>query len=159
MKHTREFEEIVCQMEPLLEELRTGPTYHGQTLRDLPAKGIYVFYENENPVYVGRVGQNSKQTIRDRIRQHTIPSSRHNQATFAFKLLQEHLGVPIGHEADRTREELAEENEEAFRRQKQRVRDMTVRAVEVTDSKVQTLFEYYAIIVLKTTRYNSFDTS
>lgn len=146
-------------MEPLLEKLQEGPTYHGPTLRDLPAKGVYVFYENGKPMYVGRVGQNSKQKIRDRIRQHTIPSSRHNQATFAFKLLQEHLGVPIGHEAERTREELAKGNEGAFRRQKQRVRDMTVRAVEVTDSEVQALFEYYAIIALNSTRYNSFDTS
>ena len=110
-------------------------------------------------MYVGRVGNRSKQTIRHRIRQHTIPSSMHNQATFAFKLLQEHLGGPTGHEADITRQELAEENEVEFRAQKQRVERMEIRAVEVADSKVQALFEYYAILTLDTTRYNSFDTS
>ena len=153
------FLKLVRRMQPLLEELLTGPTYQEETLRDLPMKGVYVFYENGEPVYVGRVGQNSKQTMRDRIGQHTRQSSGHNTATFAFKLLQEHLEVPIGHVKGRTREELAKKNDEAFKSQKKRVRNMTVRAVDVTDSKEQALFELYAIIALNTTRYNSFDTS
>ena len=62
------FEEVVCQLRPLLEKLQGGPAYHGQTLRKLPAKGVYVFYEKGKPMYVGRVGSNSKQTVRQRIR-------------------------------------------------------------------------------------------
>ena len=46
------FEEIVSQMEPLLKELRNSPTHHVRTLRDLPKKGVYVFYENGEPMYV-----------------------------------------------------------------------------------------------------------
>ena len=49
------FEEIVAQLESLLEELQSGPTYHGGTLRHLPPKGVYVFYEDSKPMYVGRV--------------------------------------------------------------------------------------------------------
>ena len=102
------FEGIVAQLGPLLEELQSGPTHQGRTLRKLPQKGVYVFYEDVKPMYVGRVGSNSKQTVRQRIRQHTIPSSVHNQATFAFRLLQEDLGLPVGHESDITRPELAD---------------------------------------------------
>ena len=152
------FDEIVAQLGPLLEELQSGPAYQGLTLRKLPKKGVYVFYEDGKPLYVGRVGSNSKQTIRQRIRQHTIPSSGHNQATFAFRLLQEDLGLPVGHESEITRPELADKYEAKFREQKQRVSNMEVRAVEVTDSVVQAVFEIYAALTLGTTRYNRFDT-
>ena len=152
------FMEIVAQLEPLLEELQSGPVYHGPTLRKLPKKGVYVFYEDGKPMYVGRVGSNSKQTVRQRIRQHTIPSSGHNQATFAFRLLQEDLGLSVGHESDMTRPELAEKYEAKFSEQKQRVRNMGVRVVEVTDSVVQAIFEIYAALAMGTTRYNRFDT-
>ena len=152
------FGEIVAQLEPLLEELQSGPAYYGQTLRKLPKKGVYVFYEDGKPMYVGRVGSNSRQTVRQRIRQHTIPSSGHNQATFAFRLLQEDLRLPVGHESDMTRPELAKTYEAKFSEQKQRVRNMEVRVVEITDSVVQAVFEIYAALTLGTTRYNRFDT-
>lgn len=152
------FEKIVVQLEPLLDELQSGTAYHGRTLREMPEKGVYVFYEDGEPMYVGRVGSNSKQTVRQRIRQHTIPSSGHNQATFAFRLLQEDLGLPVGHESDMTRPEFAEKYEAEFSEQKQRVRNMEVRVVEITDSVVQAVFEIYAALTLGTTRYNRFDT-
>ena len=152
------FEEIVVQLEPLLEKLQSGPAYHGRTLREMPEKGVYVFYEDGEPVYVGRVGSNSKQTVRQRVRQHTIPSSGHNQATFAFRLLQDDLGLPVGHESDMTRPEFAEKYEAEFSEQKQRVRNMEVRVVEITSSVVQAVFEIYAALTLGTTRYNRFDT-
>ena len=152
------FGEIVSRLAPLLEELKNGPGYHGPTLRRLPRKGVYVFYEQGKPMYVGRVGDNSKQTIRQRVRQHTIPSSGHNQATFAFRLLQEHLGITAGHGSDLTRPELAERYDAEFREQKQRVGDMEVRAVEVADPMTQAVFEIYVSFTLGTTRYNRFDT-
>ena len=149
------FEEITARMGPLLGKLQNSPVYRGETLRNLPTQGVYVFYENGRPMYVGRT---YKQSIRKRVRQHTIPSSGHNQAAFAFQLLQEMLGVPTGHGAPFTRRELAENNASKFREQKQRVRDMEVRAVEITDSVTQAVFEIYAALALKTP-YNSFDTS
>ena len=152
------FEGIVAQLGPLLEDLQSGPAYHGPTLRNLPKKGVYVFYEDGKPMYVGRVGSNSKQTIRQRVRQHTIPSSGHNQATFAFRLLQEELDLPVGHESDMTRPELAKRYEAEFSEQKRRVRKMEVRVVEVTDSVLQAVFEIYAAVTLGTTRFNRFDT-
>ena len=55
------FEEVVGRLGPLLEELESGPAYRGRTLRNLPKKGVYVFYEDGKPMYVGRVGSNSRQ--------------------------------------------------------------------------------------------------
>ena len=154
----KRFAEIVARLEPLLQELQNGPAYSGRTLRNLPKKGVYAFYEGCKPMYVGRVGSNSKQTIRQRIRQHTVPSSGPNQATFAFRLLQEDLGLPVGHESDMTRPELANKYEAKFNGQKQKVKNMEVRVVEVTDSVTQAVFEIYAALALRTTRYNRFDT-
>lgn len=152
------FEDIVVRMEPLLEELQNSSPYIAPTYRGLPEKGIYVFYENRVPMYVGRVGSTSKQTMRNRIRQHTIPSAEHNQAVFAFRLLQERLDVTTGHGAELTRAELAEKYEVEFKEMKERVRNMEVRAVEIQDSVTQTVFEIYASLSLETTRYNNFDT-
>ena len=151
------FEDIIACMEPLFEQLQSSqpcraPTYHG-----LPEKGIYVFYDQGNPVYVGRVGSTSKQEMRSRIQQHTRPSSGHNTATFAFILLQEKLGKPTGHGAEFSREGLAKEYPLEFKEMKELVRNMEVRAVEIKDSETQTVFEVYASMALKT-RYNKFDT-
>ena len=56
------FEDIVVRMEPLLEQLQNSSPYIAPIYRGLPEKGIYVFYENRLPMYVGRVGSTSKQT-------------------------------------------------------------------------------------------------
>ena len=152
------FEDIVACMKPLLEQLRSSQPYHSPIYQGLPEKGIYVFYEQGTPMYVGRVGSTSKQKMRDRIRQHTIPSARHNQAVFAFRLLQEKLGITTGHGAELSREKLAEKYEREFKEMKERVRKMEVRVVEIKNSVTQTVFEIYASLALDTTRYNNFDT-
>ena len=153
-----EFENIVARMEPLLEELLNSRPYHAPTYKGLPAKGVYVFYEEGTPMYVGRVGNTSKQTMRGRIRQHTIPSAKHNQAVFAFKLLQETLGVSTGHGAELSRAALAEQHEREFKDMKQRVHNMEVWAVAISNSVTQAVFEIYASLALNTTKYNNFDT-
>ena len=57
-----------------------------------------------------------------------------------------------------SREELAEKYKREFKEMKERVRNMEVRAVEIKDSVIQTVFEVYATLALKTARYNKFDT-
>ena len=150
------FDQVIAQMRPLLERLTNSFPYRGEALSHLPVKGVYVFYEQGKPMYVGRV---FRQSIRSRIGQHTRPSSGHNQAVFAFKLLQEQLNFEAGHGAPWTRAEAADFFAEQYREQKQRVRDMDVRAVEIEDALTQVLFEIYAVLALGTTRYNSFETS
>ena len=151
------FDEIVASMAPLLEQLQSCEPYRAPNYKGIPQKGIYAFYEQGVPVYIGRVGGTSKQNMRNRIRQHTIPSAGHNQAVFAFRLLQEKLGVATGHGAELSRDELAKRNDTEFKEMKERVRNMDVRAVEIRDSATQTVFEVYASLALDTP-YNSFDT-
>ncbi|MDE2861301.1 MAG: GIY-YIG nuclease family protein [Chloroflexota bacterium] len=153
------FNDIVACMEPLFEQLESSQLYRaGTNYRGIPEKGIYVFYEDREPIYVGRVGGTSKQNMRGRIRQHARPSSGHNTATFAFRLLQDKLGVTTGHGAESNRAELANNHPAEFKEMKERVRNMVVRAVEIENPVIQTLFEVYASLALKTTRYNSFET-
>ncbi len=153
------FEHIVAQMEPLLKQLQNCTPYNAPTYKGLPEKGIYVFYEKGEPMYVGRVGSTSKQTMRHRIQQQTRPSALHNQAAFAFRLLQERLDVTTGHGAELRRPELAKKYEAEFKEMKERVRNMEVRAVEIQDSVTQAVFVIYASLSLNTVRYNIFDTS
>ncbi len=150
-----EFEAITARMGPLLKKLQNSPRYGEKTLRGLPQEGVYVFYEGCKPMYVGR---SSRQGIRKRVQQHTIPSSSHNQAVFAFKLLQETLAVPTGHGAPLKKPELAEKYESESKEQKRRVRNMEVRAVKITDSLDPGSIRDLRCLGLEDP-YNSFDES
>ena len=149
-----EFQAIIEKMEPLLENLKSCQPFTWDNLRDLPQKGVYVFYEDDKPVYTGR-----SNGMRRRIREHGAESSRHESATFAFKLLRETIGAPDGHVSKQTRKELQELHSEVYAKQRHRIRNMTVRAVAIEDQRVQTIFETYAILALDTTLYNTFYTT
>ena len=110
---------------------------------------MYVFYENGEPIYVGR-----SNTMRSRIREHGAESSDRHSATFAFKLLREVLNDPKGRAED-----IENAHKEEYRRQRERVRAMTFRAVSITDQLEQTLFEIYTVIEMGTApKYNDFET-
>ena len=124
----------------------------------IPEKGIYVFYESGEPLYVGRSNR-----MRERILEHGRPSSVHNSATFAFLLAMETATCKGIDCTGITRDHL--QNEDDFKplydQAKERVRNMQVRAVEVDDAIEQSVFEVYAALHLKTTRdhggYNDFE--
>jgi hypothetical protein len=124
--------------------------------RDAPKECVYLFSENAKNLYVGRTRH-----LRQRMRQHSIPSSRHNQAVFAFRLAREATGrVVARYTGDGTRALLAANDPSfgaAFVDAKTRIRAMQVRYVEETDSLRQALLEIYASIVLATP-YNDFNT-
>ena len=149
-----EFRAIIDQMEPLLSRLRCSYPQPWDDLRSLPQQGVYVFYENDEPIYTGR-----SRRMPQRIREHGGASSRHESATFAFKLFREAIGEPEGHASKYTRKELQDRFPEEYSSQRQRVRSMRIRAVEIYDPLVQTVFEIYAVIALGTTRYNKFHTT
>src|SRR6056297_345488 len=48
--------------------------------------GIYVFYENDKPIYVGR---SNRKRLRKRLQEHARKSSNRNSATFAVLLAKE----------------------------------------------------------------------
>ena len=82
------FQKIIDEMEPLLQALQASTSHSAEDdLRNLPQKGVYVFYENGRAIYVGQSNR-----IRDRIREYGAKSSRHKLATLACKLMLEEMG-------------------------------------------------------------------
>lgn len=149
------FNNIIAKMQPLLDQLLASPHLSRTELQDVPEKGVYLFYENGSAIYVGR-----SRRLKERLREHGQPSSRHNSATFAFKLATAaatQAGILL---QGRNRTEI--ENHSAFsdlyREAKNRVAAMKVQVVKIEDPIEQTIFEVYAALALHTT-YNDFDTT
>src|SRR3989338_556769 len=116
--------------------------------------GIYLFSENDKPLYVGRTNN-----LKRRIRNHTRPS--HNMATFAF-LLARHATerLSASYRPSGSRKDLLK-NDAAFRKAfddaRERIKRMDVRFVEEKEPVGQALLEIYAAYVSKA-KYNDFDT-
>ena len=150
-----EFAKIVAELPSLLEKLQASTPLTIETgLRQLPQKGVYAFYENDEPIYVGRSNR-----IRSRIREHGAESSGHESATFAYKLLLDELGEAGGHSSSRTRKQIQDCHKPRYQAQRARIRKMQVRAVGIEGQQVQALFEIYAILALGPLKYNSFHTT
>jgi uncharacterized protein (UPF0297 family) len=137
-----------------MDQLQHNSLLKRDDLNSVPVKGVYVFYENGQPTYVGR-----SNNVRRRIQQHGRPSSGHNIAPFAFNLAKDILTKNEQLTGNETREELEQLPEfiESFSLQKQRVANMEVRVVSISDQIEQTLFEVYAALSLDT-KYNDFAT-
>ena len=143
------FWEAIDKMKPLMDKLKGSEERKCYDYSEAPQNGVYVFYENGEPIYVGR-----SNTMRSRIRDHGADSSDRNSATFAFKLLREALNEPKGRAED-----IEGAHKEEYRHQRERVRAMTFKAVSITDQIEQTLFEIYAIIEMGTApKFNDFET-
>ena len=152
-----EFARYAEALHPSFERLVAMPPVTIATLpHDAPKECVYLFSENGRNLYVGRTRH-----MRQRMRQHSIPSARHNQAVFAFRLAREATGRLIAmYTGDGTRALLAASDPAfvaAFTDSKRRIRAMQVRYVEETDPLRQALLEIYASIVLATP-YNDFNT-
>ncbi len=122
----------------------------------LPASCIYLFSEGEKHLYAGRTRH-----FRQRLRQHSIPASQHNQAVFAFRIAREVTGrlQATYNAADGSRLALQADPifGAAFTEAKERIRRMDLRFVEESDPTRQALLEIYVSVVLKTP-YNDFNT-
>ena len=74
------FKEIVSKFPGWLDTLRKSASFSKDQLKEVPNKGIYVFYDvNDVPIYVGRSDQ-----MKSRLKEHSQQSSTHTSATFAF---------------------------------------------------------------------------
>ena len=146
------FEVIINQIPDLMQQLVESPLRKRDSLADIPKKGIYVFYENEKPIYVGRSNK-----LKERIQQHSRKSSFHNSATFAFILAKEKANEQ-GIDIKIKRKALESDSTfiNIFLEQKERVSGMKVRVIEINDPIIQTIFEVYVSMELNT-EYNVFD--
>ncbi len=145
------FKKYVDSLAPSLSRLVSMPPVSIKNLpRGMPEECVYLFSEKGGHLYVGRTNH-----LRQRLRNHSAPSARENQAPFAFKLAEE----LTGQRKTGTRRELLEDPEfaEAFNKSKQRIRRMQLRFVAEPDQIRQALLEVYASVVLQTP-YNDFET-
>lgn len=144
----RNFEEIIDSLQEHLEFLYTeiNKSDYKSIEKIENTDGIYVFYENEVPVYVGRT---NRKRMKKRIKEHYAPYSNKNSASFAFRIVN-------GLKNDRFKESNAEDE---FLKAKERVSKMQVKTIEIHDPIIQTIFEPYLAFKLNTIeKYNSFHT-
>lgn len=149
------FEAMVATLPDLLRQL-TGadgkPVAQHAAIPEAP--GVYFFSEAVNPVYVGQ-----SRNLRQRLRQHTSPSSRENQAALAWQIALK-AAREDGHPMSGTRKDLEADEAfaEHFREAKRRVAQMDARFIEMDDPVARTVFEVYAARALGTDEFNSWET-
>jgi len=146
------FDEMIDQLPLLLDQLIKSPSKNRNSLGALPQKGIYVFYENECPIYVGRSNR-----IKERLLEHIRPSSTHTSATFAFNLAKK---AAIEKEMDvnnipRVHLEKDSDFSSLFSEAKEKVSRMSIKVIEIDDPIIQTIFEVYVFVKFNT--FNEFD--
>lgn len=148
------FKELADQMPGLLKSLESQPFRTMENLVDIPKQGIYVLYENDKPLYVGRSNR-----LKARLREHYQESSTHTSATFAFNLAKEEMELSQGIPVRITRKELEQDPvfDTTFSKARKRVSKMKIRVVQVDNQVTQALFEIYAALALKAP-YNKFST-
>lgn len=121
---------------------------------EMPLSGIYLFSDSGENLYVGRTN-----TLRKRLQKHCRPSSKHNSATFAFRLAREITGMTKAtYTTKGSRQELESHPEfsSVFSEQKLRIKSMSVRFVSESDPVKQALLEMYVAVSLGTP-HNDFD--
>ena len=149
------FKRLVDTLEPRLAELLAmTPVTYGDLPRDLPKRAVYLFSEGDDHLYVGRTNN-----LRNRLRGHCAPSSRHFSAAFAFELARETTGVlNAAYKQEGSRAHLDEDPlfKPVFAAARIRISQMDLRFVEEPDPIRQALLEIYVATALGT-RYNDFD--
>ena len=151
---SKEWNDLVKHMPTLLKQLTSQPLRPWNDRGILPHKGVYVFYEDGKPMYVGRTKSMSR-----RLQQHGNPSSGHNSATFAFNIAKrEAIKKEMNVQMTRNQLQVDPAFSKLYLEAKAKVSKMPVRVIEINNPIVQTLFEVYAVMCLDTKEYNDFDT-
>lgn len=140
------FKEIIDTFPQKMKVLNNSSFITKSDLSSVPKKGIYVFYEEGKPVYVGR-----SERMRSRLREHSQQSSGHTSATFAFNIAKENARKS-GIDINKRRIELERDPEFSllYRNAKERVAKMKIKVIGMDDPIEQTLFEVYASLELGT---------
>lgn len=149
------FEHLATDLPRLLDDLLAAPAAKVGRHPQIPeAAGIYLFSELDHAIYVGQTRK-----LRQRLRNHTNPLGKNNQATFAFLIAKADAGK-AGVDVNMFREQL-EANEDFlshFEAAKLRVSEMDVRWINLADPIERSVFEIYAALALDTLVFNSFET-
>jgi len=133
--------------------LHSRPIHFPLGASAVPEKGVYLFSESSDYLYVGR-----SDSIRDRLNTHQRNSALVNQAAFASILAKQGCGLknmPYTQVAPGKHFSEKPKFRKAFSNAKQRIRKMDIRVVEEADPVTQALLEIYVAVTLPT-RYNDF---
>jgi len=148
------FRNLIEDLHKKYEELMSMPPLTVDTVpSDCPTGGIYLFTENGVHLYVGR----TKRRIKERLKNHI---STADDCPFAWHLAREETGnTEASYKTEGSRRHLlAQPNfKRAYEGAKNRIRQMKVRYVGVSDPLKQTLLEIYVAVVSKA-KFNDFDT-
>ena len=150
-----EFAHFVEALEPKFQSLMAmKPVKYAGLPAQMPKRGVYLFSEGGNHLYVGRTNR-----IRKRLAGHCRPSSTHFSATFAFRVARKETGLlKATYKTEGSRAELVKDRVfgPAFEAAKVRLANMDLRFVDEDDPVRQALLEIYVAVVLKTP-FNDFD--
>jgi hypothetical protein len=151
----QKFRELLGSLEPKYQALVSmQPVRFGSLPRVMPERGIYLFSEGAQHLYVGRTNG-----IRKRLQNHCRLSGTHFTATFAFRIARHTTGqTKASYAPTGSRSQLCEDAVfgPAFEAAKKRVNAMDIRFVEETVSVRQALLEIYVASALQTP-FNDFD--
>jgi hypothetical protein len=146
----------IDRLDAKVDQLLGAPVYkYGALPRGIPKSGIYVFSAGGQNLYVGRSNR-----IRGRLSSRCRDSSRHNAASFAFRIARERTGLlEATYSRKGSRAELSQDPQfsTAFREAKAFLRSLDIRFVEESHQTTQALLEIYAAVRLQTP-YNDFAT-
>jgi len=149
------FKKLVDRMPLLLQSLLERPAIARDDVGivQVPEKGVYVFFENNKPIYVGRSNRMKK-----RIKEHSQVSSQYS-ATLALRIAKQDILILQKKRRKQTNEQLMKNSvfREKFEAAKDRIARTKIRFIEVKDQDEQALFEIYAALVLDT-ELNDFST-
>lgn len=134
------------------ELISMEPVFIDTSPSDTPKGGVYLFYENEIPMYAGR----TKRKIRDRLKDHV---STADDCPFAWRLARESTGKMATYKWEGSRKQLLRDPAfiKEYKNAKQRIRQMEVRYVGEDDPLKQALLEIYVAVVSEA-QHNDFDT-
>ena len=123
-------------------------------ITQVPQKGVYVFFEDDEPIYVGRSNR-----LKKRLKEHSQRSADHYSATLAFRIAKQNTPTLQKKEKKQTNEQLMKNRDfvEEFEVSKDRIARMKIRLIEIEDQIEQAMFEIYAALTLNT-KYNDFST-
>ena len=142
------FAAFVAELEPKFQALITMPPVRFASLpKMVPERGIYLFSEGPEHLYVGRTNG-----IRKRLQNHCRLSGTQFMAAFAFRIAREETGlVKVSYKAEGSRSSLVNDPVfgPAFTQAKARVNAMDIRYIEECDPVRQALLEIYAATALR----------
>ena len=148
------FNQLVAKMPELLKALKSQPFLTRDNLVGIPERGVYVFYENGEAIYVGRSNR-----LKQRLKEHSQISSDRYSATLAFRIAKQEYYNSQKKGRRQTNEQLMKNSifREKFEAAKGRIAKTRIRFVEIEDQVEQAMFEIYAALVLDT-ELNDFGT-